>query len=96
MENPDSLTARFLKARYFKHMDIMDAPLGNNPSYIWRSLLWSRDILRGGMTWKVGNGETINARRDDWIPSLSTRKISSNVSFDSNIYIKDLIRNQNE
>lgn len=34
IENPDSLLARFLKARYFKHVDIMEASLGNNPSFI--------------------------------------------------------------
>lgn len=34
IENPESLVARLLKARYFKHMDIMDAPIGNNPSFI--------------------------------------------------------------
>lgn len=31
---PDSLTAKVFKARYYKHMDIMIAPLGSNPLYI--------------------------------------------------------------
>lgn len=57
IENPSSLLARFLKARYFKHMDIMEAPLGSNPSYIWRSLIWSRDIISNSLYWKVGDGE---------------------------------------
>lgn len=42
----ESLTMKVFKARYHKYMDIMEAPLGSNPSYIWRSLCWSRDILQ--------------------------------------------------
>lgn len=33
ISNPNSLVARVLKARYFKHQDIMKASLGSNPSY---------------------------------------------------------------
>ncbi|XP_075478858.1 uncharacterized protein LOC142519715 [Primulina tabacum] len=43
---PESVVARVLKARYFKHQDIMQASLGSNPSFIWRSLLWSRPLLQ--------------------------------------------------
>lgn len=45
MENPNSLVSKVFKARYFKHMDIMEAGTGTNPSYIWRSLMWSKEIL---------------------------------------------------
>lgn len=31
IDNPDSPVARVFKARYFKHVDIMEAPLGSNP-----------------------------------------------------------------
>lgn len=34
LRQPNSLVSRILKARYFNHEDIMDAKLGNNPSYI--------------------------------------------------------------
>lgn len=46
---PDSLVAKVLKARYFKHTDIMDATLGSNPSYIWRSIMWSRQTMDEGL-----------------------------------------------
>lgn len=87
IENPKSLVSRLLKACYFKHTDIMDA------SYIWRSLLWSKDITRAGTFWKVGDGKNINARRDNWIPSLHSGKITSHVSYDSNMSINNLISN---
>lgn len=47
--NLDHLVIRVFKAKYFKNLDIMDASMGVNPSYIWRSLLWSRDILQKGI-----------------------------------------------
>ena len=35
---PSSLCARTLKARYFPNTSILDASLGHNPSFIWRSV----------------------------------------------------------
>lgn len=45
VQNPTSLAAKVLKGRYFRHGDIMNAGIGNNPSFIWRSLIWSRKLL---------------------------------------------------
>lgn len=80
--NPESLVSKVFKARYFKYVDIMDAAIGANPSYIWRSLLWSRDILKTGTFWKIRNGESINARKDKWIPSLTSGRITSNITYE--------------
>lgn len=68
----------------------MNATIGNNPSFIWRSLLWSREVIQNGIIWKAGNGLSINARRDTWIPSLASGRISSNVSYKSNTPINNL------
>lgn len=38
--------ARLLKARYFRHGDIMNAGLGSNTLYILRSLMWSRELIK--------------------------------------------------
>lgn len=55
-EDPNSLVARVFKAGYFKYVDGMDADLDSNPSYIWRSLCWSRSLLREGLMWRIGEG----------------------------------------
>lgn len=80
IDDPESLVAKVLKACYFKHNDIMEATLGSNSSYIWRSMLWSKDILNEGLCWKMGNGGSINSRRDLWIPERPFGRITSNVS----------------
>lgn len=56
---------------YFKHVDIMDAKLGSNPSYIWRYILWSRELIRKGIMWRVGNGHHTKAFEDSWILRLA-------------------------
>lgn len=91
IENPNSLVSRIFKAHYFKHVDIMDAPIGSNPSYICWSLSWSRDILTRGTYWKVSNGESINICRDAWIPGLSTGTSPPIVSYESITSINHLI-----
>jgi hypothetical protein len=39
LQNPDSLTARIMQAKYFPNSSIMEASLGNIPSQAWRSIL---------------------------------------------------------
>ena len=46
----------------------MDAVLGNNPSYVWRSLLAARDIISEGSIWKVGDGRNILVSTHKWLP----------------------------
>ena len=45
----------------------MEAELGHNPSYVWRSLLAARDIIRAGSQWKVGDGRRIKVAVDKWL-----------------------------
>ena len=45
----------------------MDAELGNNPSYVWRSLLAARNIICEGSKWKVGDGRTIGISTHNWL-----------------------------
>lgn len=91
LDNPDSLVAQVFKARYYKHSNIIDATISNNPSFVWRSLMWSREELDFRTLWKVGNGRRIHSRNDAWIPSLAAEKITSNVSYDSNCQVEELL-----
>ncbi|XP_075515903.1 uncharacterized protein LOC142550711 [Primulina tabacum] len=49
---------------------IMSATIGNNPSFIWRSMIWSRNLLTKGIRWRVGNGKKIQTFSDIWIPGV--------------------------
>ncbi|XP_073045642.1 uncharacterized mitochondrial protein AtMg00310-like [Primulina eburnea] len=89
--DPGSLVGHVLKTRYFRRQDIMEAGLGSNPSYLWRSLLWSRSLLDIGLCWHVGNGAKINLVGDRWIPRSKIR-ISQSPNLD-NRKVRDLIDN---
>ncbi|KAL9460764.1 hypothetical protein AB3S75_003882 [Citrus x aurantiifolia] len=74
MHFPSSLVAKVLKARYFKHMDFMNAGLGSKPSFIWRSIVWGRQVLHKGARWRIGNGQNVLVYGNNWIPRPTTFK----------------------
>lgn len=63
-----SLFYRVYKALYFPNCTFMEVELGNNPSFVWRSLLASREIIKEGARWKVGNGRSIKVFTHNWLP----------------------------
>lgn len=73
IRSPMSLVAQVLKARYFKHMDIVQAKIGSNPSFIWRSMMWGRELLESGLFWRIGDGKSVNLFGDRWIPSMHNK-----------------------
>jgi len=65
---PTSLLAKCLKAKYYPHSDILQANLGHNPSYTWRSIFSTKWIVLKGGCWKIGNSSHVHAWRDNWLP----------------------------
>ena len=47
-------------------MEAADSP---TTSYVWRSILKGREVLKEGMRWKVGDGTSIRIWTDPWLPS---------------------------
>ena len=46
----------------------MEAHLGSNPSYVWRSLLSARELIREGFVWKIGDGSSVGIQTHKWLP----------------------------
>lgn len=44
----NSLVYRVLKAKYFPKIDFLNASLGNNPSFTWRSVMAAQHLVRKG------------------------------------------------
>lgn len=53
----------------------MEAKLGYNPSFVWRSLLDGRELLDTRLIWCIGNGKTVRIWQDPWIPKPPSHKI---------------------
>ncbi|GAU32650.1 hypothetical protein TSUD_218990 [Trifolium subterraneum] len=63
VQNPNSLVAKIIKARYFPHSSLFDAPWGYNPNFAWRSMWHAKQILSLGCRWRIGSGY------NRWVPS---------------------------
>ena len=55
----DSLVYKILKAKYFPATDFSQVVLGNNPSFTWRSIMAAQPLIKYGLRWRLGNGESI-------------------------------------
>ncbi|XP_058733855.1 uncharacterized protein LOC131605526 [Vicia villosa] len=67
LAKPTSLVARIFKARYFPRSSFLDSKVGNNPSYVWRSLWRAKDVLKLGSRWSIGEGRNITVMNDPWL-----------------------------
>ncbi|CAA0808193.1 Uncharacterized mitochondrial protein AtMg00310 [Striga hermonthica] len=46
LSEPDSLVSRVLKSKYFPSCSFLEASLRPGSSFIWRSLLWGREVIK--------------------------------------------------
>ncbi|XP_013623801.1 PREDICTED: uncharacterized protein LOC106329670 [Brassica oleracea var. oleracea] len=94
LHKPQCLLARVLKSRYFTDGEFLSAALGERPSYVWRSLLFGRDLLQKGLQHRVGNGENTRVWLHKWVadPVEGMRAPwIKNLSFDVNLMASSLI-----
>nr|ABN05778.1 Polynucleotidyl transferase, Ribonuclease H fold [Medicago truncatula] len=65
--NLESLVSKIFKARYYPNSSYLDARLGHNPSFVWRSILNAKVVVRQGARWKIGTGFNIPIISEPWI-----------------------------
>lgn len=56
---------------------MINAELGHNPSFIWRSLLEAQHLLRKGARWRVGDGTKISILGLPWLMTTESPCITS-------------------
>ena len=90
--NSTSLFSRVYKAKYFPQCSFVEATVGPNRSYAWRSLMAAQGVVHKGMRWQVGNGNRIRVWRDKWIPRPSTyRLVTPEKPSSENALVSELI-----
>jgi len=77
MQDPNSVAATIIKAKYFPQSSFLDSALGAKPSYAWRSIYYAKDLLCKGLVWRVGDGRKIKVWGDKWLPTPSTFSVQS-------------------
>lgn len=75
---PNSLVSRMYKARYYLKDSFLTAKIGANPSYVWRSVIETQEILKSGMACRVGSGKTISILKDPWLLSMENSYVQTN------------------
>ncbi|KAL8146995.1 hypothetical protein AgCh_004640 [Apium graveolens] len=89
--NTNTLVSRVYKARYFSNVHFLDAELGNNPSFIWRSVWEAKGVVRDGVRWNLGSGETIEIRNQPWLQDKDNPYISTELQGPKNITVSSLM-----
>jgi hypothetical protein len=79
ISNQDSLFAKNFKSRYFPRTGFMEAQIGYQPSYAWRSIFNAKKVIEMGSRWSIGNGQQVRIWRDSWLPNQAGFKVCSPV-----------------
>ncbi|KAL8124141.1 hypothetical protein AgCh_011956 [Apium graveolens] len=64
-DNP--LVTRLMRACYFPDSDFFNAKLGTNPSYVWRSILESQEVILQGCRRRIGDGISTKIWQIPWL-----------------------------
>lgn len=67
IKEPQSLLAQVLMGKYSRYQSFLDCPIPTTASHGWKSILAGREILRKGLSWAVGDGESIRIWDDPWL-----------------------------
>ena len=79
VQGNESLLYQCFKARCFPRSTFIEAKESSNCLYVWRSLMAAQPILQSDHYWRVGNGTSINALKDWWLPNFLTKKVLNSV-----------------
>ncbi|XP_074353914.1 uncharacterized protein LOC141690814 [Apium graveolens] len=80
--NPGRFMCRLFKAKYFPDGNFLSAPVGNNPSFLWRSVCEAKSLVKAGARWMVGTDSL----------ELNANMVSSLMFTDRRAWDEDLIK----
>ncbi|GKC11627.1 reverse transcriptase, partial [Tanacetum coccineum] len=92
--NPTTLAAKVLKARYFPRSSFFDANVGCHPSYIWRSFILVKELVRNGCKWNIGDGHRVNVWEDYWLKDH--RRLGPKPENCELTYVRDLLNDEGD
>lgn len=93
LTKPESLVSTLFKARYYHDNDFLNATIGNNPSYAWRSLWQAKSLIKSGVRWMIGSGEKININKQPWLDNEVNTYITTKSQILDNNTVASLMTN---
>ncbi|KAL8511484.1 hypothetical protein ACS0TY_018037 [Phlomoides rotata] len=79
VNDSDALVCHVLKARYFLRACFLPFELGRNPSFTWCIIWAAQDLVRKGIRWKIGDGQSVSVWRQPWVGDDSSFWINTPV-----------------
>lgn len=77
LNESNPLVTAVMKARYYPKVNFLNADLGSNPSYVWRSIMEALDAVKAGAQKKIGDGEGTTVWNMPWLPDRSNGFINT-------------------
>ncbi|KAL5568229.1 hypothetical protein UlMin_024804 [Ulmus minor] len=74
---PSSLVACVLQGFYFHKSTFLQVKVNSSSSFMWRSILWGRELYNQGLRCKIGSGQDTYIYHDRWLPRAGVFKVSS-------------------
>ncbi|KAL5548684.1 hypothetical protein UlMin_003915 [Ulmus minor] len=68
-------------------------PKSEGASYVWKSILWGRNLVAKGIRWRVGNGRSISVYNSRWIPTPHSFMVCSPRTLPHDSLVTDLLDN---
>lgn len=72
----DRLWVKVMIGRYLKGKSFFGYVAKRGDSRVWRGILSTRDIIRRGSCFQVGDGRSIDFQYDPWVPRIGTKSLS--------------------
>ncbi|KAL5568114.1 hypothetical protein UlMin_024689 [Ulmus minor] len=69
--------SRVLQGFYFTNSTFLQVRKTSSAFFVWRSILWGRELLMQGSHWKIGSGNDTYIYHDRWLPRDGSFRISS-------------------
>ncbi|KAM6589465.1 hypothetical protein CsatA_012070 [Cannabis sativa] len=77
LTNEDSFVSKIYKARYYPSGNFLNATLGPNPSFIWKSIMEAQGLVKEGSRKSIGSGDNVSILLDPWLPDPSNPFVQS-------------------
>lgn len=68
LNDSNPLVTSIIKAKYFPKTDFLNAKLGDNPSYMWRSIFAAQEVIKQGCRRSIGTGRDTFVWKVPWLP----------------------------
>lgn len=71
------LVSAIMKVKYYPRTSFLQAEMGRNRSYAWRSMMEAMEVVKAGTRIKIGNGLSTNIWSVPWLPNVKNGFLST-------------------